>query len=677
MAPKAGYENTTALHPRCQLTRNWAQGTLAQYQNDARTNVNGNRDTTPARSEATPPPDTIIGENDQNHLLTDDRSEDEAIKTGPHVNKLLNQDGYSPVADPEEGPNKRVRTSLHASTRPTYGPPKTPQKRKTTVPPTDSRHQSALPSPAQPNGDCSETPLPFSNSTINGRNLYGGSEASTKDNGGSQFTYLRNLSTADDDIEMEDDTADTQRTSRATPRTIKFDLTPVSFATKKARKPVTTPNGYLPPRNYSAMPPAFLEALGHVSRNEDGTMPIYLAAIEHWQKNANPEVIKMVYSKPGWITLHMFDGGSLQRLMNAENKQLEAKIKKYILSFPDITKDEVKLIMCEPRCHYLASNNKHAPPHAVFTWIDNARVQGTILHLQTHDVSDLCTFHATHVNYDAPSHFVMNICPTLPDEPEEMIISTAESTASDSCPTDVKVYKATQGIKVQLYRHPADGSSTTELSVFFKPLTDDYRLSQEAKEYFRINHTKFKYRAHSYKLLWEHHKGATSPLFCTLCLLDDHPVPRCPFPYIHDWQGPGIDHSLTTVLKDKGVNVQQTCDEAYVLAVSQGQPIHPEDGYESEEKIALNSRRPGHFRPPAVVQARTKNRYSATVAGPSSRVDASDSNQDNQRCPKTMARPQNSTPSFNPGFGSGYGQGTGRDNYHGRGHGGRGRGRGW
>ncbi|KAK1222540.1 hypothetical protein PQX77_014604, partial [Marasmius sp. AFHP31] len=190
----------------------------------------------------------------------------------------------------------------------------------------------------------------------------------------------------------------------------------------------------------------------------------------------------------------------------------------------------------------------------------------------------------------------MNLAPTLPDEPEEVVRSTAEfaisstmfhdehfrkviirSTASDPRPTDVKVYKAVQGIKVQLYKNPADGASTKELSVFFKPVTDDYRLSQEAKERLRINVARFKYRAHSYKLSWEHHKGNTSALFCTLCLLDDHPVPRCPFPYIRDWQGPGIDHSLTAVLKDKNVNVQQTWDEAYILAVGQGEPINPDD----------------------------------------------------------------------------------------------------
>ncbi|KAK1220742.1 hypothetical protein PQX77_016490 [Marasmius sp. AFHP31] len=241
MVPETGYGNIiiTALHPI--HSRKWTRSNLA-HAHETRNGEN-QREVTPARSEATIPPETVFEENDQTNFLTDDRSDD-----GSNADQ-------SSVVDPDDGPNKRVRTSFNASTRPTYGPPKTPQKRKTVAPPDGSQHAPS-PSPGQSNREYTETPLPFSSSAIDGRypaSSEGGDDVD-------ESTYRRHLASTDEDVEMEDDTetpessVNIQGSRRASPRTVKFDTTPESFAKKKARLSYNVPNEYLPPRNYSAMP---------------------------------------------------------------------------------------------------------------------------------------------------------------------------------------------------------------------------------------------------------------------------------------------------------------------------------------------------------------------------------------------------------------------------------------
>ncbi|KAK1225626.1 hypothetical protein PQX77_011426 [Marasmius sp. AFHP31] len=333
------------------------------------------------------------------------------------------------------------------------------------------------------------------------------------------------------------------------------------------------------------------------------------------------------------------------------------------------------------------THNKHAPPRIIFVWVRSKRVRATLIHQQTHDLSDMCTFHVTPTDFDSPSYYVMNLTAALKDIPREVMRSIArfaiaqtlvdddkfralirEATSTDPRPTNAKVCEAVMGIDVQFYEDPGNPDNTSELSVFFAPVTNDYQKSQEIKEHIRICHPRFKHKAHVFHLSWDHHKGNTGSLFCPLCLLDDHPTPRCPFPYIRDWQGPGIDHTLTNALNDKGTNVNALWDEAYILAIPQGLPIPPDDGYESDEKVALNNRHPWYYTPSATVQNRIANRYSASSTGMAPRG-GPNRGLNRSRTPKTRTQA-----SPNSSFGRGTGRGRGRGGYS---RGGRGRGRGF
>ncbi|KAL0062686.1 hypothetical protein AAF712_010450 [Marasmius tenuissimus] len=456
-----------------------------------------------------------------------------------------------------------------------------------------------------------------------------------------------------------------------------FDNSPEIFNARGVRSANWNPNCSLPPRDNSNFLPGFLNAFGHVTRNDDGVMPKYVAAIEHWQKNISPDILDMVYGERGWIALHLFDGGTLQRLADAKNgNEIENSVRQYILGFPSVSQNDVKVMVSQPRCQFLAASNKHAPPRIVFVWVRDGYVRDALIRQQTHDISDVCTFHATTIDHDIPSwmrrqqlsehmHAIANVM--YNDEFLRTLV--IRGTPSDPRSTNKKVFNAVRGVDVKVYNDPANEANNTELAVYFAPITDDYRLSQEIKERIRILYTKFKFGAFIFDLSWEHHKGMTVSLFCPLCLLDDHPVHRCPFPFIRDWQGPGIDHSLTKLLSDRGLNVNSIWDEAYLNAVPQDYPIPPEnDGYESDEKIAANNRHPWYYTPSSNVNARSANRYSLPTAGPSYRGNGRGfAMHHSTNRPKVMLRVQ--ADSQNAGYG--YGRGRGRG---GRGRRGRGRG---
>ncbi|KAL0056579.1 hypothetical protein AAF712_016815 [Marasmius tenuissimus] len=199
---------------------------------------------------------------------------------------------------------------------------------------------------------------------------------------------------------------------------IVFDSSPEVFNARGMRSANRNPNRNLAPCDYSNLPPGFLNTFGHVTRNEDGLMPSYTAAIEHWQKNVSPEILDVVYDSGGWIALHLFDGGTLQRLSDAKNgNEVEKAIRQYVLGFPGVSPGDVEVMVAQPRCQFLAASNKHAPPRIIFVWVKDAHVRGALIQQQTHDVSDICTFHVTAVDFDRPSWYVMNVTPTFKDVP--------------------------------------------------------------------------------------------------------------------------------------------------------------------------------------------------------------------------------------------------------------------
>ncbi|KAL0567137.1 hypothetical protein V5O48_014856 [Marasmius crinis-equi] len=228
----------------------------------------------------------------------------------------------------------------------------------------------------------------------------------------------------DDNVDMEDaETVDAQHTQSGPyyydtcdpPTThVFFNETPASFNSKG----VHGANHNLPPRSYSAMPSGFLRVLGHVSRNEDGSMPAYVVALEHWQKNIDLEVLEMVQGEDGWLAAHVFDGGTLLWLANdANNDDIVQAIRSYLLGFPNLTEADLRVMVAQPCCHFLGASNKHAPPCTTFIWVQSRQVCATLIHQQTHDLSDACTFHVTPIGFDSPSYYVMNITPIIKDIP--------------------------------------------------------------------------------------------------------------------------------------------------------------------------------------------------------------------------------------------------------------------
>ncbi|KAK1225627.1 hypothetical protein PQX77_011427 [Marasmius sp. AFHP31] len=316
-------------------------------------NKGKDRETTPAQSEAAHPPDSVLGDDDTQSQSSAEEEDDE---NDPHLQADLRTtireskeearraQSQDPVTftNPDVGPSKRARTSSIPDLNRAYHDPKTPQKRKGAAQPgfqpVDDRFD-ASPTPtlqwaqaiAPPSMTNSTAPSPQPQSDLRARV----EDAVDEDDLG----FF-----ADEDVDMEDANTAGDQSVRGDsplffPGAFRFDddETPTSFNSRGVRGSDRNPNHNLPPRNYTAMPSAYLRALGHVSRNEDRSMPSYVATIEHWQKNISPDMLQMVNEEGGWLALHLFDGGTLQRLANeANDEDVVRAIRSYILGFPGV-----------------------------------------------------------------------------------------------------------------------------------------------------------------------------------------------------------------------------------------------------------------------------------------------------------------------------------------------------
>ncbi|KAG7095799.1 hypothetical protein E1B28_006499 [Marasmius oreades] len=550
----------------------------------------------------------------------------------------------------DQGPSKGPRTNPAFESQHVYDDPKTPQRRKVHGNPSGTLPPPSPPSSPTPNGAPRYSqpwgqpvgPLISYQQDVN----MGNSSNSVNENP---------TITANSQGPQPSSNTLTSPPFTLTPR--QFDTTPEDFRARGIPTANRNPHRDLTPPDYGSLPVDYLTALGGTTRIAE-RFPAFVCAKERWRKNISPAMLHAVDQDKGrWIACIILDGGTLQRIANVG---LEQFLRDRFKGFPNMEAGDVKIMVAEPRCSYLAANNKHAPPRVIFAWIDNVMARNIILNQQTHAISPIHSFHAIPVTFDVPSWYIGNFVPNIKDTAPWDLITilrfaisetlfldarfrsfVAQATLNNPKSLDERVMDAVKGIDARLYQ-PDNDNEAVEFPVYIAPITRDYRLSQDIKDYIRFRQSSYNFKEFTFRLSQLHHRNHLGPLFCTLCISDTHARHRCPLAIVNDWQGAKRDDRIGDLLANTGINVTTQWNRAYSLAVPQGSPIPP-DGYESDEMISPQNRNPQHYYPPASLRNRTANTYQ--VIG---------------------------TPHMN--YPRGRGQGRGARRGRGRGRGGRGRG---